>query len=75
MNDRTRRTLDQNFIDYFGMTLDQFSTLDIDTQEVLIRKVKKLRKKLLSIESKKTLKDRIAEFFLKKEDKIKSFKR
>ena len=49
MEDKTKNVLNNDFINYFGMTIDDFDRLDSDTKEILVRKVIKMRKKLLYI--------------------------
>ena len=44
-DDKTQETLERKFIDYFGMTVEQFDKLDFDTQEYLIKQVAKRRRK------------------------------
>ena len=39
-------TLENEFVDYFGMTIDQIERLDYDVQEEIIKKVIKIRKKI-----------------------------
>ena len=57
MEDSNPHSLERKFIDYFGMTLDQFERLDFDKQEELIKKVAKLRHKIKNNESKFCLKE------------------
>ena len=76
---KIKKELEENFIDYYGMTLDEFSSLDIDTQEVLIRKVYKLRKKKF-LEKEHKMENKIEKFLnillnKKEENKVKKLKR
>ena len=68
-NNKILEIPDRKFMDYFGMTVDQFGALDIDTQEVLIAKVQKLRKKQQKYAKKIKLKQKLIEIFSKNKEK------
>ena len=46
MSNKAKEFIEETFMDYFQMTVDQFDNLDLDTQEELIRKALILRKKV-----------------------------
>jgi len=45
MEESTPDSLEQKFMDYFGMTIDQFERLDFYEQEELVKKVAILKHK------------------------------
>ena len=45
LEDNTKEILENQFMDNFGMTLDQFERLDFETQDALIKKALILNKK------------------------------
>ena len=53
--------LENKFVDYFQMSIDQFDDLDLETQEELIKKALILRKKVKKLESKLNSKKRFSE--------------
>ena len=46
IDDKTKEIIERKFIDYFGMTVEQFDELESDKQEELIQKAAKLRSKM-----------------------------
>ena len=63
MSDKTEKIVERKFMDYFGMTVEQFDELDFDTQQELIQKVAKLRNKMKRKEKGVRAKFRFGEIF------------
>ena len=63
MNITPRQKVEEDFMDYFNMTMEEFENLDYYTQEELIRKVSKLRNKLKKTEQGVHAKYRFGELF------------
>ena len=79
MEDSKPHSLERNFVDNFGMTLDQFERLDYYDQENIIKKVALLQYKMkkLNKRSKINLNELFTKYpiFTKTIDKRKIFKK
>ncbi|MBR3661031.1 MAG: hypothetical protein IKN63_03905 [Bacilli bacterium] len=62
IDNQTREIVERSFIDFYGMTIEEFCRLELDKQEELILKVSKLRNK---IKNKESIKEKIKSIFKK----------